>query len=249
MAAAAATDCQWREALVLREQYRREYAAAGGEAAAGEHRQAGQALAALQDECRRVEDARIALAAGLEELQGRDPYERRAAAEAEWHARKQALDSLEGRARAAQILKESLDACRLKAQERFSAPVLEAVRPLLAHVFPDRALALSETWEVDGLRAGNALDDFNSLSGGAQEQLGILVRLGLATLLAGGERLPMILDDALVNADAIRLRAMLRALYHASDRLQVIVLTCQDGDYDPFAAERRYELPGHRGMA
>ena len=248
-AAVAAADCRWREALALREQHRREYLAAGGESAADDLRQAREALAALQAEWRRVEDARIALTAGLEELQGRDPYERRATAEAEWHAQKQALASLEARARAAQTLKGALDACRLEAQERFSAPVLEAVRPLLAHVFPDRALALSDTWEVDGLRAGNTLDDFDSLSGGAQEQLGILVRLGLATLLAGGERLPMILDDALVNADAVRLRAMLRALYHASERLQVIVLTCQDGDYDPFAAERRYELPGHRGMA
>ena len=56
------------------------------------------------------------------------------------------------------------------------------------------------------------------------------------------ERLPMLLDDALINTDPRRLLVMQQALYQAADKLQIIVFSCQDASFEALAPARVYQL-------
>lgn len=75
------------------------------------------------------------------------------------------------------------------------------------------------------------------LSGGAQEQISLLTRIGIAEVLAGDGTLPLILDDVLINTDPERLRRMHRALFRAADKLQIILFSCHDVLFDGLGAE------------
>jgi uncharacterized protein YhaN len=67
---------------------------------------------------------------------------------------------------------------------------------------------------------------FESLSGGAREQLGVIARLACAALVEDQGGVPVILDDALGFSDPRRLEEMGALLSLAGRRSQVIVLTC-----------------------
>jgi DNA repair exonuclease SbcCD ATPase subunit len=142
--------------------------------------------------------------------------------------------------RSAQIARRThtaiLDAQRAL-QHRFAEPVRRVVQDGVALLFPGSTLAFDEDGEVVGLRTGGVVEAFDDLSGGAREQLGVLVRLGLARVLAEGRRLPVILDDALVNSDAERRARMVEVLRRASDHLQLLVFTSHDEDFDRLAAD------------
>jgi DNA repair exonuclease SbcCD ATPase subunit len=86
---------------------------------------------------------------------------------------------------------------------------------------------------------------FRRLSGGAREQVAAAFRLAMAEILASehGGCLPIVFDDAFVNADPSRLAGIHAMLDRAADRgLQVIVLSCNHRDYDGLGAAT-VELP------
>ena len=71
-------------------------------------------------------------------------------------------------------------------------------------------------------------ESFKWLSGGTQEQIAVLVRLAMGTMLAErGGNVPIILDDALVYCDDDRINLMFDALSRAGKHQQIIVLTCR----------------------
>jgi recombinational DNA repair ATPase RecF len=83
-------------------------------------------------------------------------------------------------------------------------------------------------------RPGTPSFSFESLSGGAKEQVAAAVRLATAEILATNHQgsLPIVFDDAFAYADKERIEALQSMLYLASRRgLQVLVLTCTPGDY------------------
>lgn len=106
-------------------------------------------------------------------------------------------------------------------------PVIDRLQQYAAHVLPAAKFELGDMLAVSGLeREGLSLAG-NRLSGGTAEQIAVLVRLSYARLLAEqGEALPLVLDDALVYADAGRFSAMFMALEEAARHHQVIMLTC-----------------------
>jgi uncharacterized protein YhaN len=71
------------------------------------------------------------------------------------------------------------------------------------------------------------------LSLGTREQVGLLVRLAMAGVLARGEPLPVVLDDPLVDTDEERFTRMIPALLDAARRMQVLVFTCHGARYAP----------------
>lgn len=75
-------------------------------------------------------------------------------------------------------------------------------------------------------------------SGGAQEQLGLAMRLALGLFLAQEERQLVVLDDPLINTDPERCRRVLEMLQQATSQLQFIILTCHPDRYQ--------DLPGQR---
>lgn len=206
--------------------------------AAREESQAAIRVQELRDEAH----ARVAtLASRLRDLPD-GLYE--AARTAEMTAR-QAADAVERakeEAHAVQDLHRTLHEAWERRMAHFVGPVQAAVSDGLRLLFPGSDLAVDDQGEVVGLRTQNITEAFADLSGGTREQLGVLVRLGIARVLAGDNRLPVVLDDALVNADPQRRARMVEVLRRASDHLQILVFTCHEEDFDRLAAPWRREV-------
>ena len=125
-------------------------------------------------------------------------------------------------------MRSTIEDTLAESRERYLAPVRRSVRPYLQAVFPGSDLAFAEDFRPAGLDRGGALEAHDLLSDGTREQIAILVRLALGSLLAqGGEPVPIILDDALVFSDDERMERMFDALSLAARAQQVIVLTCR----------------------
>ncbi len=163
-------------------------------------------------------------------------------AEAEATERTDTLRATEARAAAARELVTALHAARREVQQRLVAPVIARARPYLESLLPGRRLRLDENWGVVGLGTGDVEEDFEVLSGGAKEQVSILVRIALAEVLGEKEPLPLLFDDCLVNTDRARLGEMLRILYRASRKQQILVFSCHDVDFERLGETRRFEL-------
>ncbi len=72
-----------------------------------------------------------------------------------------------------------------------------------------------------------------ALSRGTRDQLYLCLRLALAQeITAGGEPVPLILDDPLVNFDDRRLAATLEMLREVAQERQVLLLTCHQEQYE-----------------
>jgi uncharacterized protein YhaN len=89
-----------------------------------------------------------------------------------------------------------------------------------------------------------AMVDLRVLSRGTQQQVHLLLRLGLLEIMeAGGEKLPLLLDDALALSDDERRAELLRVL-EGVER-QVIYFTAGAGAAAAFGPGwRRVELAG-----
>lgn len=170
-----------------------------------------------------------------------------AAMEAHTAARRRA-DALRAQAEVDRALFEALDRAARDLQQRLAAPVQQVVASQVARMFPGSELLVDpDSGDVVGLRtrhgrAEPTWERFDQLSAGAREQLAILVRLGIARVLAGPRRLPVLLDDALVNADTSRRAAMIEVLREASEHLQVLVFTCHDEDFDRLGADHAQRI-------
>jgi len=106
-------------------------------------------------------------------------------------------------------------------------------------MLPQARLVLGEDLAPHALERGPTVEDFARLSGGTQEQLALLVRLAFARLLADtGSAAPLILDDALTNADDDRIMRMFAALQHAAQSHQVLVLTCRERAFESLGGNR-----------
>ncbi|ALR11133.1 hypothetical protein MYCSP_06265 [Mycobacteroides saopaulense] len=83
---------------------------------------------------------------------------------------------------------------------------------------------------------------YESLSGGAKEQLGIVARLASAALVAPQDAVPVIIDDALGFTDNDRLERMGEVFGAVGTEAQVIVLTCSPDRYRSVTAAQRISL-------
>ena len=115
-------------------------------------------------------------------------------------------------------------------QERLGARFAQVSGERERHIFLDEAL------NIRGLgRKADELVAFDDLSQGAKEQLLLCLRLAVAEELAaapGGGRQSLILDDVLVNTDAVRQARVLDVLSGAAaGGLQILVCTCHPDRY------------------
>ena len=150
---------------------------------------------------------------------------------------------IESRAQAAQLLRSTMIRHRDNTRQRYVAPYRAELERLGRQVFGssfevdvDTDLTI-QTRTLDGCTV-----PFDSLSGGAKEQLGILARLAGAALVAKEDTVPVIIDDALGFSDPDRLDKMSTVFSTVGDRGQVIVLTCTPGRYDGVADADVIEL-------
>jgi hypothetical protein len=150
---------------------------------------------------------------------------------------------LEERAGAVQLLRDTMSRHRDNTRQRYVQPYRTELERLGRTVF-------GRTFEVDidtelticSRTLEGRTVPFESLSGGAKEQLGILARLAGAALVAKDDTVPVVIDDALGFSDPDRLVKMGAVFSTVGDRGQVIVLTCTPGRYDGVAAAEVIEL-------
>ena len=220
-----------------------ELAGAAPEAVADELAAATEAAESLRD---RYEDAARALREisielsvfGSEGRQGKlDAAETDREHAASRHAR------VGGRARAAQLLRSVMTRHRDSTRQRYVEPYRAELQRLGRPVF-------GPTFEVDidtdlCIRSrtldGNTVP-YESLSGGAKEQLGILARLAGAALVTKEDTVPVVVDDALGFTDPDRLARMGEVFDSVGAHGQVIVLTCSPERYDGVKGAHRIDL-------
>jgi DNA repair exonuclease SbcCD ATPase subunit len=215
----------------------REFDDLGGEGVQADARRLTVAADGLDGRVRKLRSEVDRLKGVLQGLMADGHYETVQQADAVVEQAKLDLERLERQAAAVRSLWETLRDERRKVVERLTAPVTLRVKPYLQDLFPGSSLDAGEALEVVGLQSGDLKEPYEALSGGAQEQISVLTRIGLAEVLAGEGTLPLILDDVLINTDPDRIKRMHRVLYRAADKLQILLFSCHDVLFDGLGAE------------
>ncbi len=164
---------------------------------------------------------------------------------AETEARAERLErrhaSLDLRAQALDRLLTRLEARRSAMVEQLQAPLRRRVEHYLRLLFPEAELRIDESFEPTQLiREGTADVNFEALSFGAREQVGVILRLAYADALKeAGRPTLIVLDDALVHADEARRQAMQRVLFDAASRHQLLMFTCHPANWRELGVPER----------
>jgi hypothetical protein len=143
---------------------------------------------------------------------------------------------LRRRAEALDHLLQKLEQRRQALTRRLQAPLQKHLDRYLQLLFPSGRLQVDENLVPGALTRpgprGPEAGDFETLSFGAREQMGVISRLAYADLLKeAGRPTLIILDDALVHSDEQRLAQMKRVLFDAAQRHQVLLFTCHPGSW------------------
>ncbi|MCL2782318.1 MAG: AAA family ATPase [Actinomycetia bacterium] len=146
-------------------------------------------------------------------------------------------------ARAAELLRSVMarhrDATRLRYVDPYRTELQRLGRPVFGQTFEvdiDSDLCIRSR-TLDGVTV-----PYESLSGGAKEQLGILARLAGAALVAKEDSVPVVVDDALGFTDPERLAKMGEVFDSVGTHGQVIVLTCSPDRYNGVKGAHRIDL-------
>lgn len=154
------------------------------------------------------------------------------------------LARLERQANAVRLLRETAASAYTEAQQRLMEPVYKEALPLLQMIRPGTTIKMNEsTLRLEQVRRYGYDEDFEDLSGGAREQLAVVVRVALARVFARQRRaMPLILDDVLGWTDDRRLRSMINVLERTAQDMQIILLTCHPGRFRSVMGASTFEL-------
>lgn len=143
-----------------------------------------------------------------------------------------AADAVRRRADAAKFLFDTLSRRRDESRRAYMKPFKDKIDSLGRVVFGSSfSVELRESLQVEKRTFNGVTLEFEKLSTGAKEQIGVIARLACASIVSAQGGVPLILDDALGWSDASRLRRLGAAFEVASRDCQVIVLTCQPDRY------------------
>ena len=176
-------------------------------------------------------------------------HERHATAQAELDLRRAEHRRVAARAEAIRMLHAIVGRHRREAHARYQAPLQAAVSPLITRMYGPSTVRFDNTFQLQDIaRGGTRLDTFERLSGGAREQLNILLRLGLAKLMGGDEPIPILLDDALTWTDDDRFERMVPILLDAARTSQILIFTCHWSKYRNAMGPRDDQVTHLRGV-
>ena len=220
-----------------------ELAAAAPDAVAAELTAATEAADSLRD---RYEDAARALREIGIELSVFGSEGRQGKLDAAQTAREHAASQhsrIGSRARAAQLLRSVMTRHRDTTRQRYVEPYRTELQRLGRPVFgPTFEVDVDSDLCIRSRTLDGVTVPYESLSGGAKEQLGILARLAGAALVAKEDSVPVVVDDALGFTDPDRLARMGQVFDTVGAHGQVIVLTCSPDRYDGVQGAHRIEL-------
>lgn len=165
-----------------------------------------------------------------------------ATAERELNAAERENAALWRRARAADLLHRTLVARRSEALLAYQEPFHRAVVDLGSLVYGrDFDVRLGEDLTILSRRIGDVTVDYGSLSGGAREQLAVIVRIACARLV-GDDGVPVFLDDTMGYTDPTRRLTMGAVIAAAAATSQVIVLTCDRARFAGIGGARTHVM-------
>jgi hypothetical protein len=147
------------------------------------------------------------------------------------------------RARAAELLRIVMTRHRDTTRQRYVEPYRTELQRLGRPVFgPTFEVDVDSDLCIRSRTMDGITVPYESLSGGAKEQLGILARLAGASLVAKEDTVPVVVDDALGFTDPDRLAKMGEVFDTVGAHGQVIVLTCSPDRYDGVKGAHRIDL-------
>ncbi|MGV0853382.1 AAA family ATPase [Mycolicibacterium phlei] len=147
------------------------------------------------------------------------------------------------RARAADLLRSVVTRHREATRLRYVEPFRREVQRLGRIVFGESfEVEVDSSLRICSRTLGGRTVPYDSLSGGAKEQLGIVARLAGAALVAKEDSVPVVIDDALGFTDPDRLVKMGSVFNAVGGDGQVIVLTCSPQRYAAVADAHHIEL-------
>jgi AAA ATPase domain len=217
--------------------------AAGPDAVATELADAAAAAEALraryEETDRALREVNVELAVfGTEGRQGKLD-----AAQISWEHAKAEHVRVGRRARAAELLRSVMarhrDTTRLRYVEPFRTELQRLGRPVFG---PSFEVDVDSDLRICSRTLEGRTVPYESLSGGAKEQLGILARLAGTSLVAKEDSVPVLIDDALGFTDPDRLAKMSEVFGSMGAQGQVIVLTCTPARYDGVEGAHRISL-------
>ncbi len=197
---------------------------------------------------REAETKRAVAQAALRSDGTDDPEAALALAVARARSAQDHLASVRRKAEAIRLLNELFLQEQRALAEQFTRPFAERISGYLQCLFGvgARATVTLEENAFSGLQLVRPIDgggatSFDTLSGGAREQVAAAVRLAMAEVLAADHDgcLPLVFDDAFAYSDPERVQILQRMLDLAASRgLQIIVLTCNPSDYAALGARQ-----------
>jgi len=216
---------------------RAELAAADPETTATRLRNAEAVAERLRTSHRELSDDDVRIRALLEVMGQAGLADRFAARESEVAQLERKTTLTDRRAAAAELLHERLAFHRNEARKSYVAPLKGEIERLARIVFRDDVTVEIDhtTLAIASRTLGGRTIPFESLSGGAREQLCVLKLLACAMLVSPAEAgggVPVIIDDALGYSDPSRLALLGAAFNSAAERCQVIILTCFPERYE-----------------
>jgi uncharacterized protein YhaN len=147
------------------------------------------------------------------------------------------------RASAAQLLRSVMARHRDATRQRYVDPFRSQVERLGRIVFGESfEVEIDSTLRICSRTLAGRTVPYESLSGGAKEQMGIVARLAGAVLVAKEDSVPVVIDDALGFTDADRLTKMGAVFDSVGGDGQVIVLTCSPQRYASVTDAHHIEL-------
>lgn len=165
-----------------------------------------------------------------------------ATAERELNAAERENAALWRRARAADLLHRTLASRRSEALLAYQEPFHRAVVDLGSLVYGrDFDVRLGEDLTILSRRIGDVTVDYEALSGGAREQLAVIVRIACARLV-GDDGVPVFLDDTMGYTDPTRRLTMGAVIAAAAATSQVIVLTCDRARFAGIGGARTHVM-------
>ena len=177
-----------------------------------------------------------------------DPSEQFELLRAEYERAEQVFHGASDQAYAIKLLADTYKTATQAHDAQYTQPLLERVGIYLGSMF-EHGARLEIKKEGDGFAEAtlvrpNSKDPyptpFESLSGGAREQVATAIRLATAEILAEnyGGTLPIVFDDAFAFTDRQRIQQVIQMLDLGANRgLQVILLSCTPEDYANLGAE------------
>ncbi|WP_404478583.1 AAA family ATPase [Novosphingobium sp. BL-52-GroH] len=169
------------------------------------------------------------LEAQVESDGGKGLAEHAALAREENDAARAALSRIEEEAETLRLLRDTLAEAQAETARSITGPVATRAARYVGRILPGGEPGFGDDLGLAAIRRAGVDELCEQLSRGTQEQLAILTRLAFADMLLDqGRPVSLILDDPLVYSDDVRLDAMTDLILEASQRMQVILLTCRE---------------------